>query len=457
MTAPEANAEETASVAEADRSRQGYPTPLRAWWSVGVLTVLYTLSLLDRQVLALLVSNIRADLRISDFEMGVLQGVVFSLFYVTFGLGFGWLIDRFSRRGMAYLGVTIWSLATASCGLAHNFIQIMGARFGVGAGEAALNPAAYSILSDTFPKRRLSLAISVFGMGAYLGTGASLLLGGFLIASLPAHGMTVPVLGHLQTWRVVMLIAGLPGLLLALLIWTMADPPRRERLQGRSSLRDTLLFMRSHWRFFTGHFLGFGLLSAASSGSQAWAPTYLVRHFDMPISQVVGILATVTILPGIAGGLLSGYVADRLFARGRTDAHLRYFVVSGAVELLALAVAMTANRLDVFIVFSALFAAATGYAGTAPAALQLVTPNNYRGQVSSAYLFVFNLVGGGLGPTMVGALTTYLFRSDAKVGWAVALNAALMIPLAILAFIFAMGPMRRAVAESARWSSPASD
>jgi MFS family permease len=439
----------------AEPVEQGYPSPWRGWWSVAVLTVLYTLSLLDRQIIALLAPAIRADLRISDFQIGLLQGVVFALFYATFGLAFGWAIDRFSRRGLGFSGVAVWSLATAACGLARNFAQLTAARFGIGAGEAALNPAAYSMISDTFPKRRLSLAISVFGTGAYIGGGVSLLLGGFLIAWLPKQGVTLPVLGHLQTWRVVMLAAGLPGLVLAPLIWTMADPPRRERLLGQNSLSDTLKFMRRRWRFFAGHFIGFGLMAAAANGYQAWAPTYLVRHFGIPISQIVAILAPISLIPGIAGSVLSGYVADRLFARGRTDAHLWYFIVAGGVQLLALVVALTADRLEVFIAFAVLFQLASGYAGTAPAALQLVTPNNYRGQVSAGYLFSFNLIGTGVGPTAVGAFSTYLFRSDAKLGWAVALNAALMIPLAILAFAFALAPMRRAVAAAAEWSGRA--
>lgn len=419
---------------------------------MAVFTVLYSLSLLDRQIIALLAPAIRADLRISDFQIGLLQGVVFALFYVTFGLAFGWAIDRFSRRALAFSGVTVWSLATAACGLAANFAQLTAARFGIGAGEAALNPAAYSMLSDTFPRRRLSLAISVFGTGAYIGGAASLLLGGVLIASLPRQGVTLPVLGHLHVWRVTMLAAGLPGLVLAPLLWTMVDPARRERLQGKSSLADTLSFMRRRWRFFAGHFIGFGLMAAAANGYQAWAPTHLVRHFGMPISQVVAILAPISLIPGIAGSVLSGYVVDRLFARGRTDAHLWYFIVAGCVQLLGLAVALTADRLEVFIVFAVVFQLAAGFAGTAPAALQLVTPNNYRGQVSAGYLFSFNLIGLGLGPTAVGAFSTYLFRSDGKLGWAIALNAALMIPLAVLAFTLALAPMRRAVAAAAEWS-----
>lgn len=428
-----------------------YPSSFRAWWSVATLTVLFSLSLLDRQIMALLVPDIRSDLGLSDFQLGLLQGIGFALFYVVFGLGVGWIVDQWSRRGIVYVGVTIWSVATAACGLAGNFVQLLLARSGVGAGEAALNPAAYSLLSDTFPKRRLSFAISVFGTGAYIGGTISLLLGGFLIASLPRSGLSVPVLGHLEPWRVAFLVAGLPGLLIALLTWSLADPPRRERLAGSASLRDTMAFLRSNGRFFVGHFLGFALMAAMANGFQAWAPAHLTRQFGISVAEVVMILAPIGLVAGISGALLAGWVTDKLYARGVTDVHLRYFLVSTLLQAACMFVAMTATELWIFIVFITLFVAAAGYAGAGPAALQLVTPNNYRGQVSAAYLFVFNLVGTGVGPTMVGAITTFVFRDDGKVGWAVATTTLILAPLSAVALASALGPMRRAVAASRAW------
>lgn len=461
MRAPNEETQETLSVAVNSVTstdapvpapeEAGYPSRAAAWWSVAVLTLLSCLSLLDRQIMALLVPDIRRDLGITDFQMGLLQGVVFSAFYVTFGLLFGWIIDRFSRRGVVYVGVTFWSLATAACGLAANFFQLTLARFGVGAGEAALNPAAYSMISDTFPKRRLSFALSVFGAGTYIGVGVSLILGGYLISAFPKDGIDVPLLGHLSAWRAVFLSAGLPGVLIALLIWTMRDPPRRERLAGpTSSVGDTVRYMRSHWRFYTGHFLGTAMLAACGYGFQTWSPTFLLRKFEIPITQVVNILAPISVIGGVAGGLIAGLVVDRLFARGVRDAHLRYFIAAGIAQAVFLVLAMTASRLEVFVVFLFLANLMSGYAGVGPAALQLVTPNNYRGQISAAYLFATSLLGTGLGPTIVGAFTTYLFQDDSKVGLAIALNAAICAPLASLLYIFALKPMRQAVEQVER-------
>jgi MFS family permease len=425
----------------------------RAWWLVAVMTALYTVSLLDRQILALLVPFIRADLHISDFQMGLLQGVTFAAFYVSFGLAFGWAVDRFSRRWIAFIGVLVWSLATAACGLAQNFAQLMLARFGIGAGEAALNPAAYSLFTDTFPRRRLALVTSIFGTGAHIGGGVSLLLGGFLIAALPAKGLALPGLGQLHAWRLVLLAAAVPALLLIMLLWTVPNPARRERIQGGASVRETLDFAKSRGRFFGGVFLAFGLMAAAGNGLQAWTPTHMVRHFHMPIAQVVSILAPLSIIGGVSGSVIAGYVVDKLFAAGRTNAHLYYYLFAGPVQLIGISIAYTANSLPVFIASLLMFQLASGYAGVPPAALQLVTPNNYRGQISAGYLFSFNLIGTGVGPTLVGAITTYVFKDDAKVGLAILTNAAVVLPLALLAILSAMAPMRRAVA-AAEWAEP---
>jgi MFS family permease len=440
------------TAADVTPSEAGYPSRRRAWWTVAMLTLLYALSLLDRQIIALLVPDIRRDLGITDFQMGLLQGVVFALFYVTFGLFFGWLTDRFSRRGVISAGVTVWSLATAACGLARNFIHLMGARFAVGAGEAALNPAAYSMLADSFPKRRLSLAISVFGAGAYVGGGVSLVLGGFLIEALPKEGLVLPILGQLSAWRVVFLAAGAPGLLVSLLIWTLVDPSRRGRLVGGTRMKDAVVFALGHWRFFCGHFLGFALLAAAGTGFQAWVPTHLIRNFGIPVGQVVSILAPIGIFSGMGGGIMAGYVCDRLISRGVRDAHLRYFLWASAIQLVFLVLCVLSTRLWGFIIFAVIFQLASGFAGAGPAALQLVTPNNYRGQVSAAYLFTFSLVGTGVGPTAVGALTTYVFHDDAKIGWAIAANALVVMPLAMLCLYIALAPMRRAMDAAAAWS-----
>ena len=436
----------------AGRREEAYPPPVVAWWTVCVLTVLYSLSLMDRQVITLLVQDIRADLHISDFQVGLLHGLAFALFYVTFGLAFGWAADRFPRRGIVFLGVTVWSIAAASCGLARNFTEFLGARFGVGAGEAALNPAAYSIMADSFPKRRLATAMSLFGSGSFLGGAAATAFGGWLIDVLPDSAV-LPVLGDLEQWRLVLILTGLPGLLVAFLVWSFREPLRRGRMQVRQTSPASVgAFMKRRWRFFTGHFVGYGLLAASAYGYGAWLPTYMVRQFDLPIAAVGAIVGGMVAVFGMGGTMLSGALADRLFSKGRKDAHLLLFVVMALAQVAVAIAAMSTQSLPVFLGFTAAFLALASYTGTAAAALQIVTPAEYRGQVSSFYLVVFTLLGIGLGPTLVGAFTTYVFADDSKVGWAMALNSALLLPVAALFLGSALKPMRAAVAEADQWT-----
>lgn len=446
-----------ATPAIAPRQEEAYPPPAVAWWTACVLTILYSLSLMDRQIVTLLVQDIRADLHISDFQVGLLHGLAFALFYVTFGLGFGWAADRFPRRGIVFFGVTLWSLAAASCGLARNFTEFLCGRFGVGAGEAALNPAAYSILADSFPKRRLATAMSLFGCGSVIGGAAASAFGGWLIEALPRAAL-LPVVGELERWRLVLILTGLPGLLIAFLVWTFREPARRGRMQARQASHGSVAtFMKGRWRFFTGHFVGHGLLAAGAIGFGVWMPTYMLRKFDLPISTVGVIVGGMVAVFGLTGTMLSGALADRMFSKGRKDAHLFMFVVIALVQTAAAIAAIYAQSLLGFLGFTAIVLALASYTGTAAAALQIVTPAEYRGQVSSFYLVVFTLLGIGLGPTLVGAFTTFLFADDMMVGWAMALNAALLLPLAAVFLAFAMKPMRAAVAEAEQWTSDAAE
>jgi MFS family permease len=430
------------------QATSAYPTPARAWGLVVLLCALYALSLLDRQVMALLIDDIRADLKISDFQVSLLHGISFALFYATVGLLFGRAVDHLSRRGVISIGVTIWSLATTACGLARNFAGLALARFGVGAGEAALAPAAYSMIADSFPKARLALAMAVFGIGSTIGTGLSNAVGGLVVYLVPAGGLTLPVLGNLEPWRVVFMVAGLPGLIFAILIFMVPEPIRRERRAqgGQNRIRDVVRFMRERWKFFLGHFFGFGLQSMCAYSLMSWQAMYFTRKFHWDIPTIAGVLTVVNLLAAFTTQLGVGYVADRWYRRGVKDAYLRLCSICGVLQIFAITFAMTAT--DPWTAVAGLLAWAlfANMTGPAAAAIQLVTPNEYRGQVSAAYILVFNMLGVGGGATIAGAFTTYLFRDDLKVGWSILLTFLIFMPISIACLLFAMKPMREATA-----------
>jgi MFS family permease len=428
------------------------PAPLRRWFLLGVLTTLYATSLIDRQVFALLIEPIRKSVGVDDFRIALLQGLSFAMFYAVFGLAFGWAADRSPRRGLVMIGVSVWSLATMGCGLARDFWQLALGRFGVGAGEAALNPAAYSMISDAFPRERLSTALAVFGAGALLGDMAAKLSTAVLMSIIPKAGVTWPLVGHLEPWRVVFLAVGLPGLLLGSLIWLCAEPPRSQRIGlTRIDYRQALRFMGGRWRFFLPFFLGCSLIYATNNAFGAWSATFLIRTYGVTVSQVGYLLAATTIAPQLIGILAAGTIADRLFAAKRTGVHMHILILMAVGKAALVWAGLAAGR---FWLSALMFGLATMFSGIVaigPAALQLVTPNEHRGQVSSSWLLTVNLVGLGLGPAITGALATFVWRDPGKIGWALATTFLLLQPIAILLIALAAPAMRRLVADADRW------
>jgi MFS family permease len=442
--------------AEAEAGASAYPSAPRGWWTVGVLTGLYAVSLLDRQVFNLLVDPIGKSLQVNDFELSLLSGFAFAAFYASFGILFGWAADRFDRRGLIVGGVAIWSIATGACGLARNFWQFAFARFSVGGGEAALNPAAYSIISDSIPRGRLSLALSIFAGGAMLGSLLSKLFAASLMAIIPEGGLVLPVVGRQEPWRVVYIVVGLPGLLLGLLAWTFPEPYRHQRFAEatRTNFAKALGFMTRRGRFYGWYFLGGSLNAAANFAFATWAPAYLMRVFDLSVTKAGFLMAPIIIVPQLTGLLIAGLLADRLFVRGSRDVHLKLIMVMGGLKAVVLGFAMSGQfPLLVTATLMGLATLFSGSAGAAAAVLQLVTPNEYRGQVSSTNLFVTSLVGMGCGPMIAGALTTFVFQDPEKVGLAIAATFIGLQPFVALCLWRALKGVRAAVDESQAWAN----
>ncbi len=221
-------------------NNNGYPSNLAAWTTVAILMVAYVLSFIDRQILNLLVGPIHRDLAISDTEMSLLMGLSFALFYTLCGIPLGRMADNRSRRGLILFGVLVWSAMTAACGLARSYWQFLTFRVGVGVGEAALSPAAYSLIADSFPRERRATAISVYSMGIYLGSGLAFLLGGLVIKFASAQGdVHLPLFGEVRPWQLIFLILGAAGVLFCLLLLAIrgAGPARSRRRRGGAAGR----------------------------------------------------------------------------------------------------------------------------------------------------------------------------------------------------------------------------
>jgi MFS family permease len=238
------------------------------WYVVGVLMVAYIFSFIDRQIFSMVVGPLRRDLHITDTQVSYLQGLSFVIFYTFFGILIGRLVDTYSRRTIIAVGMVLWSLFTTGCGMATGYWQMLGLRMGVGVGEAALSPAAYSLVTDYVPPRRLSTAIGLYGAGIYVGSGLSFLLGGLVRGYAAGKtSLSLPIVGQIHSWQILFFVVGLPGILLAPLLYTIREPRTHAsgvHLHPSVPIGQVFGYIFTNCKTFLLHNIGFGLLSLAS-------------------------------------------------------------------------------------------------------------------------------------------------------------------------------------------------
>lgn len=423
------------------------PAPAVAgWYTVGVLSVAYVFSFIDRSILALLVGPIRADLGISDTQISLLHGMAFAIFYTLLGIPIASLADRRNRRNLMAAGVAFWSLATTACGLTQNFWQLFLARVGVGVGEAALSPAAYSTIADSFPPEKLARALSVYTLGAIAGIGFALIIGGAVISSVTtASDVVLPVVGSVRPWQLVFFVVGLPGLLIALWIMTLREPARRvpPAAAGSSGFRPVLALIGANRRLYTAHFAGYAALGIVLNAITAWSPSHFVRNYGMTPGESGFWLGLVIATFGTAGIVAGGWWTDRSRRLGRADGPMRTGVVSAVGSLVFGVAGPLAGSFELTIaLYAPLVFFGTFAYGAAPAAVQLMTPAPQRAVASALYLFFLNFVGMGLGPLITAAVTDYVFGSDLAVGRSMALVVGVSASLSALLLAWGCAPFR---------------
>jgi MFS family permease len=446
-------------------ANEDYPARGYAWYVVGVLTFVYIFSFIDRQILNLLVRPIRRDLGISDTQMSLLMGLSFAVFYTFFGIPLGRLADSKSRRTIIAAGFALWSLFTAACGLARNFVQMLLLRMGVGVGEAALSPAAYSIITDYFPPQRRATAISVYSMGIYLGSGLAFIIGGTVAGLASKQELwQLPLVGATRPWQVVFFIVGLPGVLLALLMYTVREPLRRgaklrknaegQTVAAQVPLGEVFAYLRLNWKTFLCHNVGFALLSFSSYGTSAWVPTMFVRKHgwnEAQAGQVYGWVVTIFATLGVAAG---GWFADWMMKRGHRAAtmHTGLIVALAWFPFGMLYPLVSDPWMAVALLIPSAFFTSAPF-GVAPAAIQQMMPNAMRGQASAIYLFVVNLIGLGLGPTAVALTTDYVFRNDQAVNYSLLIVATLAHVIAAVLLWVGIKPFLQSLARLQAWTA----
>ena len=423
-------------MAEASAS-EDYPRAGRAWLVVAVLFCTAVLSYTDRQVLSLIVDPVRADLRIDDTRMSLLLGAAFAVIYGVAGLPLGWLADRASRRNLILAGVGVWGLGTIGCGLARDFGELFCARLVVGLGEAALSPAAISLISDCFPPARRGRALGLFFTGISVGVGGGFFIGGAVLDWVRAGGVAFGPLAGLPPWRLVLLVLGLPSLAWCLVILTIREP-RRQGVVPVDASTARPRESRAALLAIAPLFAAVALASLADNAVGAWAPSLLVRRFHLD-PGAVGVRLGLLLTLGYGGGMLAGgWLADIMAARRGPR---------GKIELCALAAAgvlpvswlFTLPSADAVLAGVVLyFALSALVTASGLSAIMDATPNRVRGRAAAVSFFFNVALGAGLGPTAVALSGRMLFGEAAGLGAPITFTAVASFLLAMSAAILAL-------------------
>ncbi|MEP6785945.1 MAG: MFS transporter, partial [Sphingomonadales bacterium] len=403
-------------------------------------------------VLTLLVIPIKREMGLTDFEISLLQGFAFALLYSVAMLPIGRLVDRTRRRGLLMaVGVLFWSVMTMLCGMAQSFGMLFAARVGVGVGEATLSPTAYSVISDYFEKRRRPLAISVYAIGYPIGGGLALIIGGALLAYFSTSApIGIEFFDALSPWQKVFIMVGLPGILVAALTVTIREPARQE-VAGIGSengvpIREALRYITERWRLY-GMLIGVTSLSGLLAiGVSLWYPTFLIRTYGLTTSQVGLYYGTVMLVCGTIGTLAGGWFSGVLMRRGKRDANLRIVLFATILKALPLVIGPlmpTATLALAFMAVGTLIGQASQ--GVLLTAIQDVTPNRLRGQVSGLTFLGVNLFGLGLGSSVIAAITDFGFGDEGALRYAIAITGLLVLPIMILMLTVGMSGYRKAL------------
>lgn len=393
-----------------------------AWWTVAVLMVFQIVSMIDRQVMSVLIPEMRADLGLNDFQISLVQGLSFALFYGAMGLVIGGMVDRYSRRAIMFASVFIWSLAATGTGLARNYGELFAGRLMVGCGEAGVSPAGQSLLSSIFPRHRLTTPMACFTVSGVIGISLSYALGGLLLQRFGSDPLGGPLAG-LAPWRQVLIVTGLPGLLIAFLAFAVREPIRREAPKSRPDQARWGAFfryIRTHARLMSGMVLGSAIMAMAIQGTMVWTPTYARRILGASPAEIGAMMSLAVAIGGILGGLALGLLIDRYFARGTRDMALRLLCGFCIVIPPILAVAFAIGNLSLLFCAVLLMMLTMGSSyGPAMAAMQMIAPPEMRGRFAALMVLASNLFGYALGPMLIGFLTEYVYGDPMKIGHAI--------------------------------------
>ncbi len=431
-------------------STTSWPKPIYAWFFTSILLFAYIISFIDRQMINYLVVPIKEDMGLTDFEISFIQGWGFVLAYIIFSIPFGRIVDKVNRVRVLIGGIIIWSVATAACGFSKNSWQLVLSRSGVGAGEAALTPASWSIISDLFPVEKRSFPMSIYLMGPYIGQGLSLLFGAQILR-IYNEPVTLFESIIVQPWQIIFLIIAIPGVILGLLMFALKDPVRKEVLvsekeEGKDSIKEVFAYVINNIGAYMPLLIGSAFIVVLLYGVQSWVPTFLHRIHGWEHTRIGDQYGLVALFAGSLG-VISGPMVEKYLTKLNFNAATIIVCIITAVALTIIG-PITFLSLSSDIVLIGIFI--TSFFITLPLALfatslQNITPNQYRGVVSGLYVFTVNITGYGLGPMVVAFFTDKVFKNEMAIDLSMAAMFLICGPISFFIFYLGRKPFAKAL------------
>ncbi len=423
-----------------------------------MLHVCYVFAILDRIIIGQLAPLLQTDLELSDTDLGLIQGIGFAVCYTLFGLGIGWMVDRFTRKHLVAIGIVIWSFATVASAWALGFWTLALARVGVAMGEASLNPAASSLISDYFPRATRPLAYGIYQMGAAIGSLLSYILSGVILASLDDTGHVVlPLIGELAAWQIVFIAIGVPGIFSGMLVASIHEPTRKglsaELSRAPATWAAVFAFLNLNRRTFIALFGGVSLTMMSVYGMLFWLASFFQRVHDLPPSWTgiwYGLTGGVI---GVVSAAISGPITRRLVNQGREDgAMLTCLIGAAGVFVIGTAAPLMPSAflaLGAFAIVKIFINLPTSAALTS---INEITPNELRGKVTSIYILVFGILASGSGALIVALITEHLFGDPAAIGWSLALVNGIACGGSVLLLAWGLKGFRESRKRAAVWN-----
>ena len=404
-------------------------------YALAMLTIAYAFNFIDRQILVILQEPIKADMGLSDAQLGLLSGFSFALVYITAGIPIAYWADRGNRRNIVALAVTIWSGMTALSGFAQNYSQLLLARIGVGIGEAGGSPPAHAMISDYYPPEKRATALSIYSTGVHIGVLVGFLAGGFISQTLG--------------WRAAFMAVGLPGVIFATIFFFTVREPERGRwessaqAQYKPTLVETFRVL-AQYRSFWYLAAGAGLTAFAGYGNGNFTPSFLMRSHGLEVANVGILLAIFGGGGGVIGTLLGGYFADRF---GATDKRWYFWVpaIAGGIAFpLSIPYLLLGNTTIVIGLMFIVTILINTYLGPCLAISHSLVPPAMRAMTSAILFFVLNLIGLGMGPLTAGILSDYFTETHGADGLRYAmLVVGLIASVGVLMFVLASRSLPR--------------